>query len=123
MTDVGALIVSDSKYVLQERDAIPGIRWPGRLGLFGGSVEPSEAPESAMRRELAEEIEFYPPTMQRFAEFPDLTVFVFDCDASTVARFKLHEGAAIRVMTADEALADDRLIPIVAQLIRDHRNG
>src|SRR5713226_10692332 len=119
MSDVGALIVSDGKYVLQERDAAPGIRWPGRLGLFGGGAEPGESPESAMRRELAEELEFSPVTMQRFAEFPDLTVFVFDCDSAQVARFKLHEGAAIRVMTADEALADSRLIPIVAQLIRD----
>ena len=123
MTDVGALIVSDGKYVLQERDAAPGIRWPGRLGLFGGGVDPGESPESAMRRELAEELEFHPNGLMWWDKFPDLVIFVFNCSAAEVANFKLHEGRAIRVMTADEALADSRLIPIVAQLIRDHRNG
>jgi 8-oxo-dGTP pyrophosphatase MutT (NUDIX family) len=41
---------------LQHRDDIPGIYEPGRLGVFGGHVDPSDqSPKSAGIRELAEE--------------------------------------------------------------------
>ncbi len=51
-----ALIVVDNKLLLQLRDSDPGILYPGVWGLFGGAVEPGEAPESALKRELKEEL-------------------------------------------------------------------
>ncbi len=43
--------------VLQRRDHDASISSPGKIGFFGGQVEPGENPTSAARRELTEEIE------------------------------------------------------------------
>lgn len=53
-------------FLMQLRDDIPGIAFPGNWGLFGGHLEPGEAPETALVRELQEEIGFYP---QQFWQF------------------------------------------------------
>lgn len=42
--------------MLQLRDDRPGIWYPGHWGLFGGTLEKGESPETALRRELAEEL-------------------------------------------------------------------
>ena len=49
------LVLDDGRYVMQLRDAIPRIFYPGHWGCFGGAVEAGEEPEQALRRELAEE--------------------------------------------------------------------
>jgi len=46
------------KLLMQLRDPIPGIAYPGHWGLFGGHLEPNESPEEALRRELLEEIQY-----------------------------------------------------------------
>lgn len=44
-------------FYMQMRDThVPN--YPGRFGLFGGGVEQGETPETAMRREIEEELEF-----------------------------------------------------------------
>jgi 8-oxo-dGTP pyrophosphatase MutT (NUDIX family) len=53
----GCLITDQhGRYLMQLRDDKPGILHPGAWGLFGGGIEPGEAPEAAVRRELVEEI-------------------------------------------------------------------
>ncbi|MEM8742534.1 MAG: NUDIX domain-containing protein, partial [Pseudomonadota bacterium] len=55
-TGVAALIEDQhGRILMQLRDDIPTIAAPGLWGFPGGGVEPGEALESAMRRELAEE--------------------------------------------------------------------
>ena len=43
-------------FLLQLRDDIEGIWFPGMWGGFGGSLEPGESPVQAMQRELEEEL-------------------------------------------------------------------
>jgi len=48
-----AVLLADGRYALQHRDDLPGIAWPGHWGLFGGNLEPGEAPLSAIAREVS----------------------------------------------------------------------
>ncbi len=55
---VAALItVEDGRYLMQLRDDIPRIFYPGHWGCFGGAVSPGEDEIEALQRELAEELE------------------------------------------------------------------
>ena len=51
-----AMIECDGRWLLQLRDDIAGILYPGQWALFGGHLDPGETPEVALRRELEEEI-------------------------------------------------------------------
>lgn len=53
---VGVLLVTDSgKIIGQQRDNKPGIDNPGKIGTFGGTVEPGEQYRYAAWRELIKE--------------------------------------------------------------------
>jgi 8-oxo-dGTP pyrophosphatase MutT (NUDIX family) len=67
---VGAIIVTpDRRYLLQLRDDVPEIWFPGHWGLFGGAIDAGESPEQALRRELIEEIGVAPRKVAYFTEF------------------------------------------------------
>lgn len=61
-----AILYQGDRFLLQLRDDIPGILYPGHWGFFGGHIEPGEAPPTAMRRELLEEIGYAPPQLDLF---------------------------------------------------------
>jgi len=50
------LLSSCGQLILQQRDDVPGIVYPGLISLFGGHREPGESPHLCVQRELAEEI-------------------------------------------------------------------
>ena len=50
------MIECDGRWLLQLRDDIEGILYPGQWALFGGHLDSGETPEVALRRELEEEI-------------------------------------------------------------------
>ena len=53
---VKAIIVFGDRLLLQLRDTGKRIYYPGFWGFFGGDLEPDEAPEEGLKRELAEEL-------------------------------------------------------------------
>jgi 8-oxo-dGTP pyrophosphatase MutT (NUDIX family) len=53
-----AILYREGKFLLQLRDNIPGIVFPGFWGLFGGHLEIGETPDQAIKRELEEEINY-----------------------------------------------------------------
>jgi len=61
-----AILYSGEGYLMQLRDNIPGIVYPGCWGLFGGHIEADESPEQAIQRELLEEISYVPPSLSKF---------------------------------------------------------
>ncbi len=59
MADVAiAILTSEDKFLMQLRDDIPGIAYPGYWALFGGHIESGETPEVAVAREIIEEISY-----------------------------------------------------------------
>ena len=53
-----AILYQDGKFLMQLRDDIPGILYPGCWGLFGGHLESGETPEAGLKREVEEEIKY-----------------------------------------------------------------
>ena len=130
----GILIDEHGRYLLQLRDDLPHIWYPGHWGAFGGSVDPGEDEMQALRRELYEELEL------EFAQARLFTRFEFDLrpqglekyfrsyyeiavSGAALASVVLHEGAAMRSVPGDEALTM-RLVPYDAfALFLHHQRG
>jgi 8-oxo-dGTP pyrophosphatase MutT (NUDIX family) len=111
---VAALIIlDDGRYLLQQRDELPTIWYPGHWGCFGGAVEPGEELATALERELCEELELTPRAMNYFTRFDfDLsrlgqghlhrTFFTVPITGEEMSTLRLHEGAAMQAFTAVE---------------------
>jgi 8-oxo-dGTP diphosphatase len=66
-----AILPCDGKFLMQLRDNIPTILYPGLWGLFGGHMEPGETPEIAVEREVLEEIGYQITNPQKFGCYND----------------------------------------------------
>jgi 8-oxo-dGTP diphosphatase len=66
-----AILPSEGKFLMQLRDNIPTILYPGVWGLFGGHIEAGETPEIAVVREVLEEIGYQIEAPQKFGCYND----------------------------------------------------
>jgi 8-oxo-dGTP diphosphatase len=66
-----AILPYEGKFLMQLRDNIPTILYPGLWGLFGGHIEVGETPEIAVVREVIEEIGFEIATPAKFGCYGD----------------------------------------------------
>ena len=116
------LATPDGRYLMQRRDAIPTILLPDHWGLFGGTIEPGESPEEAMRRELFEELEYRARDIRFFTEMQvgmpfakprtdRMSFFEVPIDAAEVAGMVLHEGAALQLFSPEALAAEPRVAP------------
>ncbi|GGA41682.1 NUDIX hydrolase [Okeania sp. KiyG1] len=69
-----AILYREGKFLMQLRDNIPNIFYPGVWAFFGGHIEPGETAEVALKRELAEEISYIPETVSEFGVYSDVKV-------------------------------------------------
>lgn len=65
-----AILYQKNKFLMQLRDNIPSILYPGYWALFGGHIEPGETPEVAVKREILEEIGYILPPFVEFGYYP-----------------------------------------------------
>jgi 8-oxo-dGTP diphosphatase len=61
-----AILHQNNQFLMQLRDDIPGIAYPGYWAFFGGHLDPGESPTEGVRRELLEEIGYAPPQLTFF---------------------------------------------------------
>jgi 8-oxo-dGTP pyrophosphatase MutT (NUDIX family) len=105
------IIVGNGGYLLQLRDDIPKIFYPGHWCCFGGATHPGEAARDALRRELQEELEFTVAHCEDFIRLDfDLAgingkkiyraYYEVHVTAGEASRFVLHEGAGAKVLRA-----------------------
>jgi len=66
-----AILHQNDRYLMQLRDDIPGIFYPGQWALFGGHIELGESADAAIQRELFEEIGHAPPGLTKFRCYKD----------------------------------------------------
>jgi len=111
---VAAIItVEDGRYLMQLRDDISGIFYPGHWGCFGGAMAQGESGADALQRELAEELEMCAQEFREFVTFGfDLTklgqkkccriYFEITTTEAEIGRLVLHEGAGLRLFEPAE---------------------
>jgi 8-oxo-dGTP diphosphatase len=100
-----AILYQDGKFLLQLRDDIPGIPYPGQWGFFGGHIEPGETPEVALKRELQEEISYTASNFSKFGCYEDLNVLrhIFHAQLEVdVKDLVLKEGWDLGLLTPQE---------------------
>ena len=66
-----AILYRDNKFLMQLRDDIEGILYPGKWGFFGGHLELGETPELGLKRELLEEINYVVEQPKLFDSYED----------------------------------------------------
>lgn len=106
-----AVLYRNGHFLMQLRDDIPGILYPGLWGLFGGHIEPGETPEVALKRELSEEIGYAPPQASLFGYYPDEKIFrhVYHAPlAVELNQLVLGEGWDMDLLTPEEIRRGDR---------------
>ena len=116
------LVLDDGRYVMQLRDHVPGIFYPGHWGCFGGAVDAGESPLAALERELEEELEYRMEPAALFTRFDfDLAplgqkkvyriYYEIRVSAGAFARFVLHEGAGMEAIDGRELVLERRVTP------------
>jgi 8-oxo-dGTP pyrophosphatase MutT (NUDIX family) len=114
-----AILHQDDKFLMQLRDNIPGILYPGHWGLFGGHIEPGETADQAVRRELMEEIGYVPPVLTKFCCDPATSVLdgqnisvIRHVYAGTLAvelhELVLGEGCDMALLSPEDIYRGDR---------------
>jgi 8-oxo-dGTP pyrophosphatase MutT (NUDIX family) len=118
---VAVMVAEDGRYLLQLRDPFPHIHLPDHWALFGGGIEPGEAPEHAVRRELAEELgwivrDAVPLAVSVHAVWPQAALwrmhfFVTPFRLDELDRMRQTEGAGKGLFTLGEAACLERIAP------------
>lgn len=125
------LVLDDGRYVMQLRDPLPGIFYPGHWGCFGGAVEPGEQPIQALVRELQEELELEVASASEFTRFDfDLSrlgqkrvyrvYFEVTIASAAFGQLVLHEGREVRAFSGADILKEARVTPYDAFAIWLH---
>lgn len=98
-----AILYQENKFLMQLRDDIPNIPYPGHWALFGGHIEPGETPDVAVQREILEEIGYtLPSSFSEFGCYPDEKVVRHVFHAPLLVEFNqlvLNEGWDMGLLT------------------------
>jgi 8-oxo-dGTP diphosphatase len=114
-----AILHQADQFLLQLRDPIPTIVYPGHWGFFGGHLEAGESAEIAVQRELLEEIGYSPPHLNHFRSYADPLVIrhVFQGELTVgLDELTLLEGWDMGWFSRDDILRGDRYSAKAAQV-------
>ncbi len=113
-----AILPADGKFLMQLRDNIPTILYPGLWGLFGGHIEAGETPEIAVEREIMEEIGYQLIEAQKFGCYSDARVIrhVFYAPLTVgIDKLVLGEGWDFGLLTPAQIAAGAAYSPIAGE--------
>jgi 8-oxo-dGTP pyrophosphatase MutT (NUDIX family) len=102
-----AILYRQNQFLMQLRDDIPGILYPGHWGLFGGHIESGEVPEVAVIRELQEEINYTPSVILNFGCYRNTEVVrhVYHAPLTVeLDQLVLNEGWDMNLLTPQQIL-------------------
>lgn len=100
-----AILYRQDQFLMQLRDNIPSIIYPGYWAFFGGHLDPGETPEEAVKRELLEEIGYTPPSISPFRCYSDTEVIrhVFHAPLTVeLNQLVLTEGWDMGLLTPEQ---------------------
>ncbi|MGK7945354.1 MAG: NUDIX domain-containing protein [Microcystaceae cyanobacterium] len=131
-----AILHREKHFLLQLRDDIPHIVFPGQWTMFGGHIEPEEPPEDAIYREIWEEVNYKADKFYFFAQYDDEDAYryVFHAPLTvTLDQLSLNEGWDMAMVSieeieqgkcySDKAKEYRPLVPIHRQIILDFINN
>jgi 8-oxo-dGTP pyrophosphatase MutT (NUDIX family) len=125
----------DGRYLLQRRDDKPGLLLRDHWAAFGGTVDAGEDGETAVRRELLEELEFGAsevalvteltirlplPKGVRWDRMCFYAVPITEGDINTMVQ---HEGSGKRLFRPEELMAEAKVAPWDLAAILLHARG
>jgi 8-oxo-dGTP diphosphatase len=102
--EIACAIIIDTtgRFLLQQRDDIPGILHPGKVSLFGGHREGSETFLECVIREIHEEISYFVPA-ERFEYLVSLDGVDIDANGGSVrAEFFIARDIPLARLTVTE---------------------
>lgn len=127
-----AILYQNNQFLLQLRDNIPNIVYPGHWGLFGGHLEAGESSDIALARELIEEIGYTPPNLLKFGCYADAQAIrhVYHAPLTVeLNQLALHEGWDMDLATIEQIKQGSRhskkaegaypLVPFVQKILLD----
>lgn len=117
-----AILHQNSQFLLQLRDDNPAILYPGYWAFCGGHLEPGEDADTAVRRELMEEIAYVPEGLTLFerstTEGPDKIVIRNFYQAALtvlVESLAVNEGQELGLATLEEIQRGDRFSTVLQE--------
>jgi 8-oxo-dGTP pyrophosphatase MutT (NUDIX family) len=100
-----AILFRERRFLMQLRDDIPNIAYPGHWGLFGGHLEPGETPAIGFRRELEEEINYIPEQQNEFRCYVDEKIirYIYYAPLTVpLSDLELQEGWDLGLLTPED---------------------
>ena len=100
-----AILHQNGKFLMQLRDDLHHILFPGHWGFFGGHLDPGEDADSGVRRELHEEIGYVPETLTLFERTEDERVIrnFYQAELSIpVEQLELNEGQDLGLCSVED---------------------
>ena len=100
-----SIIYQNDKFLMQLRDDLPTILFPGHWGFFGGHLEPGEDAYTGMQRELQEEIGYVPPLLTLFESSEDERIIRHFYQAPltiSIEKLELNEGQDIGLCSIED---------------------
>lgn len=117
-----AILYQRGQFLMQLRDDIPGIAAPGLWGFFGGHIEPGETPETAVVREVAEEIGYLipvAPTKVTVMETEQVIRHIYAAPLVVeLSSLQLHEGWDFALVSPQAIASGEKYSPIAQQVRR-----
>ena len=100
-----SILHQGGKFLMQLRDDLPHILFPGHWGFFGGHLDPGEDADAGVRRELHEEIGYVPEIITLFERSEDERVirnFYYAELSVPVAQLELNEGQDLGLCSVED---------------------